>query len=214
MPDSPLSPKEASSSGRDRVLEEAGRLFRTRGYNAVTMRDIADEVGIRQASLYYHFASKEHLFVAVTERMFERHRIGLQQAIHDAGGDLRSQLHAASEWFLSQPPIHFLSMLHTDMPSLGEDNIKRLSANFGQSIFEPIRQVFAQAQERGEIRDARSQLLAGFFLSVMETIPYVTTDPGDAPGEAIVDEMISILLDGLKLQHTPDADLGGYGADN
>ena len=214
MSDSPLSPKQASSSGRDRVLNEAGRLFGTRGYNAVSMRDIALEVGIRQASLYHHFPSKEQLFVAVTERMFERHRIGLQQAIQDAGGELRSQLHAAAGWFLCEPPIHFLSMLHTDMPLLGEDNLKRLLAIFQQSIFEPLRQVFIQAQERGEIRDARPEMLTGFFLSVIDSIPYFTTDPGDAPREVIVNEMISMMLDGLKVRHTPNIDSSGYGTGN
>ncbi|NDJ22238.1 TetR family transcriptional regulator [Nostoc sp. B(2019)] len=194
------SPKQESSSGHNRVLDEAERLFRTRGYNAVTMRDIACEVGIRQASLYYHFASKEQLFVAVTERMFERHRIGLQQAIGENSHDLRSQLHAVAGWFLSQPPIHFLSMVHTDMPLLAEENIKKLSACSYQSIFEPLRQTFIQAQERGEIRDIRPNLLAGFFLSVMESIPYTTTFPGAAPKEVMVNEMIGVLLDGLKPQ--------------
>lgn len=225
MPDDSFSPKQVSCSGRSRILAQAERLFRTQGYNTVTMRDIAREVGIRQASLYYHFPSKEQLFVGVTEGMFERHRTGLQQAIQDAGGEVRSpnahdvslesqrlqaggsgsgglvrsQLHAASMWFLSQPPIHFLSMFHTDMPLLGEENIKRLSACAEQSIFEPIRQIFTEAQERGEIRDdTRPKLLTGFFLSCIESIPYVTKLPDAASGEVIVNEIISVLLDGIK----------------
>jgi TetR/AcrR family transcriptional regulator, cholesterol catabolism regulator len=210
LSDNPLTPKDTSCDGRSRILDEAERLFRTRGYNSVTMRDIAREVGIRQASLYYHFSSKEQLFVAVTERMFERHRIGLQQVIHSAGGDrrfsetlpggavVREQLHAASRWFLSQPPIHFLSMFHTDMPLLGEENTKKLSVCAEKSVFAPLRQTFIQAQERGEIRNARPELLAGVFLSFIESIPYVTTLPGSVPSEVMVDEMISVLLDGLK----------------
>lgn len=205
MPDNPPSRKPVSHDGRSRILDEAERLFRTRGYNAVTMRDIAREVGIRQASLYYHFPSKEQLFVAVTERMFERHRTGLQQAIHDVGGDLRSQLHAAGGWFLSQPPVHLLSMFHTDMPSLGEENLKKLSACAQQSVFEPIRQIFAEAQERGEMRnDARPKLLAGFFLSCIESVPYVTNFPETAKSEVIVNEIISVLLDGIKPQVETD----------
>jgi TetR/AcrR family transcriptional regulator, cholesterol catabolism regulator len=199
MPDDRSSPKEVSYSGRNRVLDEAERLFRTRSYNAVTMRDIACEVGIRQASLYYHFPSKEQLFVAVTERLFERHRVGLQQAIDQDCHDLRSQLHATARWFLSQPPIYFLSMVHTDMPCLSEENIARLSDAFEKSIFEQIRQIFAQAQERGEIKNTRPQLLAGLFLSVMESIPFVNTRTSAVSGEVIVSEMISVLLDGLKL---------------
>ncbi|MFH7026424.1 MAG: TetR/AcrR family transcriptional regulator [Heteroscytonema crispum UTEX LB 1556] len=198
MSDNFLSPQESCSSGRWRILDEAERLFRASGYNTVTMRDIAREVGIRQASLYYHFPSKEQLFMAVTERMLERHRRGLQQAIYHAAGNLRSQLHAAGDWFLSQPPIYFLSMVHTDMPSLGEENIKRLSQIAHQSIFEPLGQIFALASKRGEIRSSRPELLAGFFLSVMEGIPYATTWEGAAPKEVMVNEMISVLLDGLK----------------
>ncbi|MBW4615239.1 MAG: TetR/AcrR family transcriptional regulator [Desmonostoc vinosum HA7617-LM4] len=199
MADNRRCTKEESSSGRERLVDEAERLFRARGYNAVSMRDIAFEVGIRQASLYYHFPSKEQLFVAVTERMFERHRAGLQQAIYHNGSDLRSQLHAVSGWFLSQPPIHFLSMFHTDMPCLGEDNMQKLAVCVEQSVFEPIKQTFIKAQERGEIRYTRPELLAGFFLSVMETIPFVTTKPSAVSGEVMANEMISVLLDGLKV---------------
>lgn len=198
MPDDRISPKQVSSSGRDRILDEAEQLFRTRGYNTVTMRDIANAVGIRQASLYYHFPSKEQLFVAVNERVFERHRLGLQQAIAQNEDDLRSQLHAIGTWFLSQPSIHFLSMVHTDMPLLDEENTARLSASSYKSIFEPICQIFAQARQRGAIRDVRPELLAGFFLSVIESLPIATTLPDAASEQVIVNEMISVLLDGLK----------------
>jgi AcrR family transcriptional regulator len=46
-----------------RVLDVAEGLFIDRGYHAITLRDIADELGIKQASLYYHFpGGKEELF--------------------------------------------------------------------------------------------------------------------------------------------------------
>jgi len=58
---SPLSP-------RDQVLDAAGRLFVTRGFAATSTRQIADKVGIRQASLYYHFAGKQEILAALLER--------------------------------------------------------------------------------------------------------------------------------------------------
>ncbi|HEY9710744.1 MAG TPA: helix-turn-helix domain-containing protein, partial [Oculatellaceae cyanobacterium] len=78
---------QAPLNARERVITAAEILFRQRGYNVVTMRDIAEEVGIRQASLYYHFPSKEQLFITVIEQVFERHRNGLQQALTGAGSD-------------------------------------------------------------------------------------------------------------------------------
>jgi TetR/AcrR family transcriptional regulator, cholesterol catabolism regulator len=218
LSDSPLL-KETVLSGRERILDKAERLFRTSGYNGVSMRDIALDVGIKQASLYYHFPGKEQLFVAVTELVFERHRIGLQQAISNVQGLglqysqgepllqysqgeslLRAQLHASARWFISQPPVHFLSMAHTDMPLLGEANSAKLSICYVNSIFEPLAQIFAQAQQRGEIRNTNSRLLAGFFLSVMESIPFVTNLSNTPQGEAefIVNQMVDVLLDGLR----------------
>ncbi len=50
---------------RETVLDAAAEAFRLRGYHAVTMRDIAAAAGMIAGSLYYHFASKEALFLAV-----------------------------------------------------------------------------------------------------------------------------------------------------
>ncbi|MGA1837429.1 TetR/AcrR family transcriptional regulator [Herbiconiux sp. 11R-BC] len=54
-------PDRPDLSASEQILDAAGRLFVERGYSATTTRAIADAVGIRQASLYYHFATKERL---------------------------------------------------------------------------------------------------------------------------------------------------------
>ena len=185
-------------NARERVLIAAEALFRQRGYNVVTMRDIAEEVGIRQASLYYHFPSKEQLFITVTEQVFERHRNGLQQVLAEAGSDLRSQLDAASHWFISQPPIHFLSLMRTDMPALSEEQTQRLSLVASQCILNPIKQLFVAAQEQSQIRDVTPENLTGFFLSVMDGIHYASTLPGTSPKDVMASELVSVLLDGLR----------------
>jgi AcrR family transcriptional regulator len=48
-------------TAREEILDAAAELFTSRGYAATSTRMIADAVGVRQASLYYHFASKEEL---------------------------------------------------------------------------------------------------------------------------------------------------------
>ncbi len=54
------------------VRDRAARLFRERGYHAASARDIAGAVGMLPGSLYYHFASKEDLLVAVYEEGVRR----------------------------------------------------------------------------------------------------------------------------------------------
>jgi len=46
-------------STKQTILKIAGRLFSQRGYYGVSMQDLADEIHITKAALYYHFTSKE-----------------------------------------------------------------------------------------------------------------------------------------------------------
>lgn len=58
-------------SPRDQILDAAAHLFVERGYAATSTRAIAEEVGIRQASLYYHFPSKESILEVLLMRTVE-----------------------------------------------------------------------------------------------------------------------------------------------
>ena len=182
-----------------RILDVAEALFMDRGYSAITLRDIADELGIKQASLYYHFpAGKEQIFVAMAERLFERHREGLQTALHDADLNLNSQLHAVAHWFSSQPPIKILGMFHADIPALSRDHVRRLEEMARDAMYMPLRKAFVAAQERGEIRPTHPDLLAGSFLWLMDGLSYGETRFG-APSRAVMaDDLISVLMDGLR----------------
>ena len=51
----------AEGGSRRLILDHAARLLRNGGYHRATLREIAEAVGIRKASLYYHFASKEEI---------------------------------------------------------------------------------------------------------------------------------------------------------
>ncbi len=54
---------------RERILEEAIRLFAARGYDGTPLQAIADAVGIRKQSLLYHYPSKEDLRRSVLEQV-------------------------------------------------------------------------------------------------------------------------------------------------
>lgn len=56
---------ERGGGGRERILRVASRLFLSKGYAATSTRDIALAAGIRQPSLYYHFATKADILQAV-----------------------------------------------------------------------------------------------------------------------------------------------------
>ncbi|PIE43920.1 MAG: TetR family transcriptional regulator [Gammaproteobacteria bacterium] len=55
------------SSARGRLLTKAAHLFRVRGYERTTVRDLAAEVGIQSGSIFHHFKTKEAILRAVME---------------------------------------------------------------------------------------------------------------------------------------------------
>ncbi|MBF6238136.1 Intercellular adhesion protein R [Nocardia otitidiscaviarum] len=60
----------AGRGTKDVIRDVALRLFSTRGFEQTSLREVADEVGITKASLYYHYSSKQDLLLAVIEPVF------------------------------------------------------------------------------------------------------------------------------------------------
>ena len=63
----PLANPSDAKATRDVIMLESAILFANYGYDAVSMRDIADVIGIKAPSLYNHFESKEALRDAVLD---------------------------------------------------------------------------------------------------------------------------------------------------
>lgn len=191
-----ITPSEA----RQRVLDMAEELFMRRGYHSITLRDVADALDIRQASLYYHFPEgKEQLFVAVATRTFERHRQGMEASIAATPPGIHAQLYAVAGWFASQPPLNLLAMMHADMPALTPAQRQHLGRIAYDAMFTPLRLLFLAAQARGEIRPIMPDLLAGSFLTLLDGLNHAVRQPGAPPREVMVAEIITILLDGIRL---------------
>ncbi|UDL80908.1 TetR/AcrR family transcriptional regulator [Corynebacterium uberis] len=59
------SPRRRGRTAREEILDAASELFTTQGFATTSTHQIAEAVGIRQASLYYHFPSKTEIFLTL-----------------------------------------------------------------------------------------------------------------------------------------------------
>jgi AcrR family transcriptional regulator len=57
---------------KERILDEALTLFSKNGYDGVSVKDIANAVGIKDSSLYKHFKSKYEIFETIIQQMGNR----------------------------------------------------------------------------------------------------------------------------------------------
>jgi len=60
--------REQAAANRERILDEAARLFRERGFNGIGVADVMKSAGLTHGGFYGHFSSKEDLIAQVCQR--------------------------------------------------------------------------------------------------------------------------------------------------
>ena len=70
---------------REQILRAAASLFSTKGFAGTSMRDIADRVGVRAPSLYYHFRDKDEIFEALVAYGVDDPRLEAERLATDEG---------------------------------------------------------------------------------------------------------------------------------
>ena len=71
-------PPEAGST-RECILDAALDLFIEKGFDGTSLREIAEKLGFTKAALYYHYASKDDILMALHMRLHDAGRDGLKQ---------------------------------------------------------------------------------------------------------------------------------------
>lgn len=67
-----------SKNSKDTIVDAATRMAQAHGYGGLNLRALAEDVGIKAASLYHHFPSKADLATAVARRYWEDAAAGLE----------------------------------------------------------------------------------------------------------------------------------------
>jgi AcrR family transcriptional regulator len=93
------------------VVACARRVLETEGSGALTMRRVADELGIRAPSLYKHFRGKHDLTAALVEQGLDEMGTALHRALagSGAGGAVAVLLHAYRDAALANPNLYRLA---------------------------------------------------------------------------------------------------------
>ena len=190
---------EPKQSSRDRILDAAEQLFVGRGYRSVRLKNVAELVGIRQASLYYHFPKgKRQLYVEVMRRSFTRKRAGLSERIALAGGYWKNQLLAAAGWLLNETLYDYRRMVRSDLPEIAREEADMLAREAYAALHQPLEEIFTLGAEQEGLHLPEAGMMSGSFIAIIDgiqTIPdYVIT----TSRFELTRTMIDILVEGLR----------------
>jgi TetR/AcrR family transcriptional repressor of nem operon len=87
-----------SANAKEAILEAGKLSAQAHGYGGLNMRDLANEVGIKAASIYYHFPNKADLAAAIAERYWQDAKAWLDE-VASRNGDPKESLREYPETF-------------------------------------------------------------------------------------------------------------------
>ena len=154
----------------DRILDIAERLVQRRGFNAFSYADVATAVGIRKASLHYHFATKADLGQALIARYrqtFLQALHGIEEETDEAGKRLQryAGLYGA---VLRKKRMCMCGMLATDAATLPKAMRDSVAGFFDENVAWLAR-VLEDGRKRKELAfEGTAQATAAFFVSALE----------------------------------------------
>lgn len=188
---------------RRQILDGAGRIFSTLGYDAASMSDVAHEARVSKATLYVYFQDKEHLFTAICAEKRDRN-ISELIALLDKDQPLETVLSVFGKEMLTRLSQSFVMAAHRIVIGVAER-----MPDVGREFFEagPKRTAVALAKlidhhvAAGRLRVPDSYLAAAQFLELAQTTVFrprlygATTEP--PPREEIdkvVESAIAVFL--------------------
>lgn len=192
---------------RAKILDTALRLFRERGFDRTTMRDVAAEAGVATGAAYYYFRSKEELVMAFYLRTAEEAREEFAAAIASTK-DLRKRMRALIDIKLRQFEDH--RSLMAALLKAGVDPRDPLSpfGNETAEVREESIDWFARALEGANVavpKDLQPHLPRLLWLYHMGLIYYWIVDqsPGQRRTRRLLDGTLDLILQLLRVASLP-----------
>jgi AcrR family transcriptional regulator len=191
--------------GKQHLLETAEQLFTENGYQAVSIRDIAQASGVTNAALYYHFPSKEALFDEVLEYHADKLAQRMEQASTQAS-DTRSKLKAIlSEYSIQVSERRSpLFSLRRKPDKVNQEQVKKQHHFMVQRLLAPLENTLQAAIEQGELQPVApnyspASLLVGLFHGMLQHRKNVNNAEVNAED---IEMIIDIFWNGLGVKQS------------
>lgn len=184
-------------SMRQKILKQATYLFVEKGYHAISMREISSACGITKAALYYYFADKEALFLAILEDYLNE-MDGLIQECSRKETNLRDRLLRFVQAILAQPvEQRALTRLATqDFGQLTEQSQQVFGITYQEKFIEPITGWMRNAIQDAEIPEMDPRLATWIFLGML--FPFFYPSQMRNLPDADESSIVGIFMDGVR----------------
>ena len=178
------SPHEKMSK-KEEILKTASKMFLTNGYDNTSIEDITRSCGITKGAFYYHFKSKEEIFLRIASLILEEMKTWFTRKTDSARSaeDLVKAFFNLSDYF-SYSQFYDNMKSHLYYALLDIDRLyPELRKTFSESLFSIIpemAEIIEQSQRKEEIRQTHDpEALAFLIIYAMEGLLFVSAISGE-----------------------------------
>jgi AcrR family transcriptional regulator len=205
-------PRPNTEETRRAILRAAHTLFMELGYRRVTTRMVAEACGVKQPLLYYHFADKETLYLAVHQEQIASSRAALERIAARHHESIPERLHAVVCYLRRSSPHNMGMFFHELKYEMSPSMRASLRELFTTGIVAPILSIFEEGIQSGFLRSPDVGGISPHFSTYL-LLSAVSSLPGSSELEGIqnfnalerkehdpVDEIVHALLYGMAAQ--------------
>ena len=185
------------TSRKQEIIQTAARLFKEKGYSAVTMRDLAATMGIKAASLYNHINSKQEILKEIIISIAEEFTNGMEQILlspENAVTKLKSIISLHVE--ITANNTFGMASLNNDWMHLeGQlDYYLELRQNYENNF----RDIIEQGITNGYITDENPDTILFSILTTLRSLYLWIPKKEDLDPDELANSLSTILIKGVQ----------------
>ena len=184
---------------KSEIINMAAKLFKEKGYSAVTMRDIAQAMDIKAASLYNHIKSKQEILVLIVIEIAEEFTSTMDEVVNSNETTIKQiekiiQLHID----ITLRDANALACLNNDWMHLADAELTYF-IKMREDYEENFRTIVKKGIADGEIKNLNLEVIIFSTLSTLRTL-YLWYGKKKSPSpDVLKSNMIQVLLNGIVL---------------
>ncbi|SHF59133.1 transcriptional regulator, TetR family [Flavobacterium fontis] len=192
----PMKPTDRKTE----IINVAARLFKEKGYSAVTVRDIAQAMNIKAASLYNHIQSKQEILVLIVITIAEEFTTVMEEVQQSEASAIAKieriiQLHI--DITLRNPDA--LACLNNDWMHLEQEADLKYFLKMRTDYEENFRQIVKEGVRNGEIQHHNPEVIIFSILSTLRTLYLWYNKTKSLSENTLRNDMRNVLLNGITI---------------
>lgn len=190
------------SNRLDQIYFVSALIFCEKGYDATSMSDIADAVGITKAGIYHHVKSKQDLLFAIMNYgmdRLEKYVISPARAVADAEQRLRTIIRNHALLIIEGATMagyNPVTVLNDEMAGLTPAHRRKVLQR-KRTYLDLLRDTLRQLKEEGKLKDVDTTVAAFSLFGMLLWLSRWYRPDGKLSGEQIANELEKIALGGM-----------------